>query len=153
MIYRHHFAWNLKKYLWALDINRQNLRKNIKKLNSSEAVWGIKLKLCSIVYNISLYKKIAFYCRYSSTLVAMAIEIFHWLGKVKIEIYCYHTQSADILTKVLQTCSLSSPLPNIWILSKPLNLIGCHGNRQVKGQGSRSPIIGPVSSQKKINFF
>ena len=37
---------------------------------------------------------------------------------------------ADMLTKVLQRCPLSSPLPNIRILSKPLNLIGCHGNRK-----------------------
>ena len=31
------------------------------------------------------------------------------MGKVEIGIYCYLT--ADILTKVLQKCSLSSPLP------------------------------------------
>ena len=37
---------------------------------------------------------------------------------------------ADILTKVFQKCSLSSPLPNIWILSKPLNFSGCHGNQK-----------------------
>ena len=52
------------------------------------------------------------------------------MGKVKVGLYCYLI--ADILTKVLQRCSLSSPLPNIWILSKPLNLIGCHGNRKDK---------------------
>ena len=37
---------------------------------------------------------------------------------------------ADILTKVLEKCSLSSPLPNIRILSRSLNLIGCHGNQK-----------------------
>ena len=31
------------------------------KINSSEAVWGIKLKLCSIVSNIILYKMFVFY--------------------------------------------------------------------------------------------
>ena len=31
-----------------------------------------------------------------------------------------------------QKCSLSSPLPTIWILSKPLNLIGCQSNRKAK---------------------
>ena len=36
---------------------------------------------------------------------------------------------ADILTKVLQKCSLSSPVRNISFLSKSLN---CHGNRKVK---------------------
>ena len=41
---------------------------------------------------------------------------------MKIGINYYLT--ADILTKILQNCSLSSPLPTIWILSKPLNLIG-----------------------------
>ena len=48
------------------------------------------------------------------------------MGKVEIGIYCYLT--VDILTKVLQKCSLSRPLWSIWILSKLLNLIGCHDN-------------------------
>ena len=52
------------------------------------------------------------------------------MGKVKVGLYFYLT--ADILTKVFQKCSLSSPLLNIWILSKPLILIGCHGNRKDK---------------------
>ena len=58
------------------------------------------------------------------------LKSFHWLvmGKVKAGLYCYLI--ADISTKVIQRCSLSSPLPNIWMLSKPLNLIGCHGNRK-----------------------
>ena len=51
-------------------------------------------------------------------------------GKVKVGLYFFLT--ADILTKVLQKCFLSSPLPNIWILFKLLNLIGCHGNRKAK---------------------
>ena len=46
---------------------------------------------------------------------------------MKIGLNCYLT--ANIVTKVLQKCSLRRPLSNIWILSKPLNLIGCHGNR------------------------
>ena len=41
-------------------------------------------------------------------------------------IYCYLT--ADILTKVLQKCSLSSPLPNVSVLSRSVNVIGSHGN-------------------------
>ena len=52
------------------------------------------------------------------------------MGKVKICIDCYLT--ADILTKVSQKCCLSSPLTNVSVLSKPLNLIGCHGNRKAK---------------------
>ena len=52
------------------------------------------------------------------------------MGKVKIGIYFCVT--VDILTKVLQKCSWSSPLPTIWILSKSLILIGCHANRKAK---------------------
>ena len=52
------------------------------------------------------------------------------MAKVIIEIYCYLI--ADILTKVLQKCLLSGPLPNIYFLSKPLNLIGCHGNQKAQ---------------------
>ena len=52
------------------------------------------------------------------------------MGKRKFGIYCYLT--ADILTKVLQKCSLSSPLSNISILSRPMKLIGCYGNRKAK---------------------
>ena len=43
---------------------------------------------------------------------------------------CYLT--ADILNKVLQKCTLSISLQTTWILSKLLNLIGCHGNRNAK---------------------
>ena len=61
------------------------------------------------------------------------------MGKVEIGIHCCLT--ADILTKVLQRCSLSSPLRNIGILSKLLNLIGCHGNRKAKFAKKYSKII------------
>ena len=46
------------------------------------------------------------------------------MGKVEIGIYFCVT--ADILTKVLQKCSWTSPLPTICIL------IGCHANRKAK---------------------
>ena len=52
------------------------------------------------------------------------------MGKVKVGLYFYLI--ADILTKVLQNCSLSSPLPNISFLPNPLNLIGRHGNQKAK---------------------
>ena len=58
---------------------------------------------------------------------------------MKIGIYCYLI--ADILTKVLQKCSLSGPLPTIWILSKSLNLIGWHGNRNTKFSQKYSKIF------------
>ena len=70
-----------------------------------------------------------FYCHCLSTLVAIQATLnFHRLimGKMKIDIFCYFT--ADILTKFFWKCLLSGPLPNIYFLSKPLNLIGWHGN-------------------------
>ena len=60
--------------------------------------------------------------------IKVSIDI---MGKVKVGLYFYLTAD-NIMTKVLQKCSLSSPLPNIRILSKLLNLIGCHGNRNAK---------------------
>ena len=50
----------------------------------------------------------------------------------KVEIGIYFCVAADILKKVLQKSSWSSPLPTIWILSKSLILIGGHGNRKAK---------------------
>ena len=44
---------------------------------------------------------------------------------LQMEIGIYFCVTADILTKVLQKCSWSSPLQTIWILSKSLILIGC----------------------------
>ena len=52
------------------------------------------------------------------------------MGKVKEGLYFYLI--ADILIKVFQKCSLSSRLPNILFFSKPVNLIGLHGNRNAK---------------------
>ena len=78
---------------------------------------------------------------------------FHWLimGQVKFALYCYVT--ADNLSMKTLSCHsngsawamakafwlpivisvnlLSSPLSKTF-LSKPLNLIGCHGNRKAK---------------------
>ena len=52
------------------------------------------------------------------------------MGKVEIGIYFCLTE--DILTKVLLKCSLSSSLPTICILSKPLILISCHDNQKAE---------------------
>ena len=41
----------------------------------------------------------------------------------------------------LQKCSLGSLVPNISFLSKPLNLIGCHGNRKAKFEKTYSKIF------------
>ena len=62
------------------------------------------------------------------------------MGKVEIGIYFCVT--ADILKKkVLQKCFWGSPLPTIWILSKLLILIGCHGNRKAKCSKKYSEIV------------
>ena len=56
-------------------------------MNSSEAILRvIKLKLCRLILNISLYKKI-FYCHCLSTLVPMATLNFHRLVIGKNESY------------------------------------------------------------------
>ena len=64
------------------------------------------------------------------------------MGNMKVGLHFYLT--AAVLTKILPKCSLSSPLPNIWILSKPLNLIGHHGNRNAKFVEIKSK---PISSE------
>ena len=76
--------------------------------------------------------KIMFYCRCLSTLIAMKTLNFHRyiMEKMKIGIYFYFT--ADILTIFFFKCLLSGPLLNIYFLSKPLNLIGCHGDQNTQ---------------------
>ena len=98
----------------------------------SEAIRGMKLKLCINVHKISLYINYVFYCRCSCAFIATVTYSFRRLimGKVKVGLYFYLI--ADILTKVFLNCSLSGPLQDIWILSKPLYVIGCHGNRNAK---------------------
>ena len=83
----------------------------------------VLVSIYQIYFTYSIYRHgeqiIVFFCsNRTSTLVAMAAYSFHWLimGKVEIDIYCYFT--VNILTKVLQNCSLSRPLWIIWILSK-----------------------------------
>ena len=49
---------------------------------------------------------------------------------MKIGFYC--SLIAKILTKDFRKCLLSGPLPNIYFLSKPLNLIGCENNQKAK---------------------
>ena len=67
---------NLSKWLNLIgchDNIKGKFSKKYLKINSSEAVWGIKLKLCKIVSNNSLYKMIVFSIAvFSSTLVAVA---------------------------------------------------------------------------------
>ena len=69
------------------------------------------------------------------TVVAMATYTFLWLimGKVESGNFCCLT--AEIKIFFLQKCFLNSPLGFIWILSKSLNVIGCHGN--IKGKFSK----------------
>ena len=90
--------------------------KNIQKPFFSEAIRGMKLKLCINVHDISLYINcIFFYCRCPCAFVAMATQTFliHALIMGKGEIGIYFCVTADILTKVLLKCFWSSPLSTI----------------------------------------
>ena len=68
------------------------------------------------------------------------------MEKMKIGIYCYLI--ADILTQNLQNCSLSSSLLNLSLLFKPLNLIGCHGNRKAEFENKQKNKNHPLRSHK-----
>ena len=125
-------TWILSKSLILIGCHANRKAKFSKKrlkhlLRSHE---GMKLKLSIHVHDISLYIIYVFYCRCPCGFVAMAS--FHRLTMVKVELGIYFCVTADILTKVLQKCSWSSPLPTIWILSKSLILIGCHATRTPK---------------------
>ena len=91
--------------------------------------WGIKLKLCRIVSNNSLYQNIVFLLLLLKHFGCYGnFKFFHCLimGKVKIEIYCYLI--ADSLTKVLQKCYWSSPLQTIQINGhwwNPKGMVSC----------------------------
>ena len=65
--------------------------------------------------------------------IATQVSIYKFItGNIKVGSYCYLI--ADIFTELLQGCSMNSPLLNIHasFLSKPLNLICCHGNSKAK---------------------
>ena len=73
---------NLSISLNLIGCNGKNMGKFSKKyskINSSEAVWGIKRKLCRIVSNNSLYKNIVFIA------VAQALWLL-WQLKVFIDL-------------------------------------------------------------------
>ena len=122
-----HWFW-----LVSMATERLNFQKKYSKLFFSEAIRGVKLKLCLNVHEISLYINYIFYCRCPCAFIAMATLNFHILTMGKVEIGIYFCVTANILTKVLLKYFWSSPLPAIWILSKSLILIGGHGNRRGK---------------------
>ena len=75
--------------------------------------------------------KLCFYCYCSFAFIAMATPLTY-NGKNET---CHSLLSlSDILTKGFTEflCSWSSPLLTLLILSKLLNMIGCHGNRKAK---------------------
>ena len=94
------------------------------KIFPSEIVRGMKLKLCIHVHDISLYINCVFIVVAHVLSLPWQLISFHRLQMGKVEIGIYFCVTADILTKVLQKCSWSSPLQTIWILSKLLVLIG-----------------------------
>ena len=127
--------WILSKLLNLIGCHgnqKDKFAKKYSKIISPKAIRGMKLKLHRNVHNISLYKMCDFllpllmcFCGYDNLNFPLTYN-----GKSESSLYCYLI--ADILTNVLKRCSLSNPLPNIWILSKLLNLIGCHGNQKYK---------------------
>ena len=89
--------------LVAKATERLNFRE--KKIFFTEAIRGMKLKLCLNVHDISLYINCIF------IVVAQMLSLL-WQLKVsigKVEIGIYLCVTADILTKVLLKCFWSSP--------------------------------------------
>ena len=125
--------WILPKPLNSIGCHGNRKAKFVNKFSkivSSEAIRGMKLKLCRNVHSIS-FNKSGISCWYCScAFVAMATWNFHWLIVEKMKIGLYRYLIADILTNDLQKYSLNSPLPNILFLSISLNLIGCYCNRK-----------------------
>ena len=121
-------VWILSKLLNLIGCHGNQKVKFAKKYSKifSEEARGMNLKLCRNVHNISLYKNCVFFI----AVAHVFLSLWTYMGKVKVGLYFYLI--ADILTKVLQNCSLSSPLPNISFLPNPLNLIGRHGNQKAK---------------------
>ena len=135
------FCPNRWFWLVVMATERLNFWKKYSKIFFSEAIRGMKLKLCMNVHDISLYIK---------CILLLLPTCFHCYGNLnfhilivgKVEIGIYFCVTTDILTKVLLKCFWSSPLPTMWILSKSLILIGGHGNRKAK-----------VSREKKSKTF
>ena len=127
-------TWILSKSLILIGCHgnrKAKCSKRYTQLFFSEAIRGMKVKLCINVHDISLY------INYIFIVVAHVLSLlwqlsFHRLIMEKVETDIYFCVTADIFTKVLLKCFWSSPLPTIWILSKSLILIGGHGNRKAK---------------------
>ena len=110
----------------------QIFKKKYSKIFFSKGIMGMKLKLSIHVHDISPYINWVFLLSLPMWFRCYGTLSFHRLMMVKVDIGIYFCVIADILMKVLQKCSWSSPLPTIWILSKSLILIGCHVNRTAK---------------------
>ena len=67
------------------------------KIFSSEAIWGMKLKLCINVYDISLYIKCVFIAVAHVFSLLWQLKSFHRfiMGKVKVGLYFYLTRYFD----------------------------------------------------------
>ena len=117
------FCPNRWFWLVAKATKRLNFQKKYSKI-FSEAIRGMKLKLCINVHDISLYINYTFYCRCPCAFMLSQLKSFHILIMGKVEIGIYFCVTADILTKVLLKYFWSSPLTTIWILSRSLILIG-----------------------------
>ena len=103
--------------------------KNIKKVNSSEAIWRIKRKLCRNVNCISLY----------NNGLLLLLMFFHCYGNMKFPLtYCEKWKLASVAISLqifwqkfyrkvpwLVLYQTYHFCPNLWI-----KMIGCQGNRK-----------------------
>ena len=99
-----------KAHRWTYSIGRHP--SSVVNIFKWHLLWSHETDSCQISHTTSIgqgSKKLCFFfcSNRLRTLVAMTTYSFHWLimGKVEIGIYCCLT--ADILTNVLQKCSLS----------------------------------------------
>ena len=95
------------------------------------------------------YRNVPNICLFKCFVLLLLLLCFRCYDNLKFPLpYNGESESRPLLLshcryfdRSLQKCSLSSPLPNMWILSKPLNLIGYHGNRNAKFAKNYSKLI------------
>ena len=131
---------NIWSWIWLVAMATQgiNSQKHIQKSSPQQPLGGWSWNFAELFITLASTKYVFIAIAY---VLSLLWQSFHRLimGKMKVGLYCYLI--ADILSKDLQRCSSSSPLPNIWILFKSLSLIGCHCNQKEKFAKKYSKII------------
>ena len=139
--------WILSKLLSLIDCHgnrRSEFAKKCKKIISSEAIMGMKLKHCRNVHNISLYKSYVFCCCCLRAFIAMATWSFHRLEMgISMQVFWQKFFRNVCWVVFYQTDNF---------LSEPLNFFGCHGNQKVKFAKSIKKINSSYKGDKAENF-